>query len=43
LNWLFEIRGVGDDGVSEHVPAGEASRSIKIAEKFLESTKEILS
>jgi uncharacterized protein (UPF0332 family) len=43
LNWLFEIRGVGDYGVSEHVPSGEAIRAIKVAEKFLESTKEILS
>ncbi|MBX3036301.1 MAG: HEPN domain-containing protein [Anaerolineales bacterium] len=42
LNWLFEIRGVGDYGVSEHVPEGEAIRSVKVAESFLEQTKEIL-
>lgn len=42
LNWLFEIRGVGDYGVSEHVDSDEANLSLKVAEKFLESAKEIL-
>jgi uncharacterized protein (UPF0332 family) len=42
LNWLFEVRGVGDYGVTEHVAAGEAYRSVSIAEKFLKSVKEIL-
>jgi len=35
LNWLFELRGVGDYGVSEHVSSGEAYKSIKFAEEFL--------
>jgi len=42
LNWLFEIRGVGDYGVSVHVASGEAYLSINIAEKFLNSVKQIL-
>ncbi len=42
LNWLFELRGVGDYGVSVHVASGEAFRAIRVAEKFLESAKRIL-
>jgi uncharacterized protein (UPF0332 family) len=42
LNWLFELRGIGDYGVSEHVSSGEAHRSIKMAGEFLESVIGIL-
>jgi uncharacterized protein (UPF0332 family) len=42
LNWLFELRGVGDYGVSEHVSSGEAYRAVQVAEAFLESATEIL-
>jgi uncharacterized protein (UPF0332 family) len=42
LNWLFELRGVGDYGVSVHVASGEAYRSVKVAEDFLDSVKQIL-
>lgn len=42
LNWLFEIRGIGDYGVSVHVVSGEAYRALQVAEKFLESTKQLL-
>jgi len=42
LNWLFELRGVGDYGVSVHVASGEAYKAVQIAEKFLESAKNIL-
>jgi len=42
LNWLFELRGVGDYGVSEHVSSGEAYRAVQVAEAFLESVIEIL-
>ncbi len=42
LNWLFELRSIGDYGISEHVSAGEASRSIKIAEDFLKAALKIL-
>jgi uncharacterized protein (UPF0332 family) len=30
LNWLFEIRGVGDYGVSVHVASGEAYLQSKL-------------
>jgi uncharacterized protein (UPF0332 family) len=42
LNWLFELRGVGDYGVSVHVSSGEAFRPVQVAERFLESAKQIL-
>ena len=42
LNWLFEIRGVGDYGVSVHVASGEAYLAVQVAERFLESTKQNL-
>lgn len=42
LNWLFEIRGVGDYGVVEHVASGEAQLSVKVAEAFLRSANGIL-
>jgi uncharacterized protein (UPF0332 family) len=43
LNWLFEIRGVGDYGVSVHVASGEAHLAVRAAETFLKSAKQILS
>jgi uncharacterized protein (UPF0332 family) len=42
LNWLFELRGIGDYGVSEHVSAGEAFKAIKVAEEFLNAAVGIL-
>lgn len=42
LNWLFELRGVGDYGVSEHVSSGEAYKAIKVSEEFLASVLKIL-
>jgi uncharacterized protein (UPF0332 family) len=42
LNWLFELRGVGDYGVSVHVASGEAHRAIQVAEKFFDSVNQIL-
>jgi uncharacterized protein (UPF0332 family) len=42
LNWLFELRGVGDYGVSEHVASGEAYRAVNVAENFLTSVKQLL-
>lgn len=43
LQWLFDLRGIGDYGVSEHVSSGEAYKSIKVAEDFLAATLQILS
>jgi uncharacterized protein (UPF0332 family) len=42
LNWLFELRSVGDYGVSVHVTSGEALRSIRVAESFLNSAQSLL-
>jgi uncharacterized protein (UPF0332 family) len=42
LNWLFELRSIGDYGVSMHVASGDAYRSVEIAEEFLASVKRIL-
>jgi len=42
LQWLFDLRGVGDYGVSEHVSAGEAYKSVKVAEDFLKAALKIL-
>ena len=42
LQWLFDLRGVGDYGVSEHVTAGEAHKSVKVAEDFLKAVLKIL-
>ena len=42
LNWLFELRGIGDYGVSEHVSSDEAFRAIEVAENFLAITKALL-
>jgi len=42
LNWLFELRSVGDYGVSVHVASGEAFKAADIAEIFLSSVKSLL-
>jgi predicted nucleotidyltransferase len=42
LNWLFELRSVGDYGVSVHVASGEALRAVQVTERFLESIKQML-
>ena len=42
LNWLFELRSVGDYGVSLHVLLEDAQRAVKTAEIFLESVKALL-
>ena len=42
LNWLFELRGVGDYGVLEHVTASEAQKAIIVSEDFLQSAIKIL-
>lgn len=42
LNWLFELRSIGDYGVSMHVASDDAGRAVKVAEDFLGSAKKIL-
>lgn len=42
LNWLFELRNVGDYGVTEHVSQQEAERAIQAAKDFLDAIKSLL-
>ncbi len=42
LNWLFEVRGVGDYGGIAHVSEGEALQAIQEAEKFISAVKALL-
>jgi uncharacterized protein (UPF0332 family) len=42
LNWLFEIRSVGDYGGTVHVSAPQAEQAIQVAESFLRSVKSLL-
>ena len=42
LNWLFELRGVGDYGATIHVSQQDAVRAIEIAEDFLRATKSLI-
>lgn len=43
LDWLFELRSVGDYGVSLHVGSGDAHRAVRVAEEFFEAAKTVLS
>lgn len=43
LNWLFELRSVGDYGVSLHVGSDDARRAVGITETFLKAVKALLS
>jgi uncharacterized protein (UPF0332 family) len=42
LNWLFELRGIADYGVSIHVPKQEAEKAIDVAERFVEAVKKFI-
>jgi len=42
LNWLFELRNVGDYGVTVHVSPQDAERAIQVAESFLCVIKSLL-
>lgn len=42
LNWLFELRSVGDYGGLAHVSRTEVVQAIQVAEKFLQSVLELL-
>jgi len=42
LNWLFEIRDVGDYGVTLHVRREDAAKAIQAAEVFLNAVKAII-
>jgi uncharacterized protein (UPF0332 family) len=42
LNWLFELRSVGDYGVTAHVPAADAEQAIDSAMNFLQKARSLL-
>ena len=42
LNWLFELRGVGDYGGTAHVSRQEVDQAIEAASKFLGAIKHLL-
>ncbi|MBI4639471.1 MAG: HEPN domain-containing protein [Candidatus Tectomicrobia bacterium] len=42
LNWLFELRNIGDYGETRHVPPDNAEKAIEAAEAFLHAIKELL-
>ncbi len=39
LNWLFELRSVGDYGVTVHVPKQEAEQAIEAARRFVQAAQ----
>ena len=43
LNWLFELRSVGDYGASLHVGLDDARRAASISEAFFDAVKNLLS
>lgn len=42
LNWLFELRSVGDYEVTVHVPRQDAEKAIEAAEALLHAMKDIM-
>lgn len=42
LNWLFELRGVGDYGETQHVPHEEAEKAIESATRFVAAMQGLL-
>lgn len=42
LNWLFELRSVGDYGVIIHVGKDEAEESVKCVKAFLSAVRNLL-
>ena len=42
LNWLFELRGVGDYGETRHVPQADAENAIVAAEEFYAAVTQMI-
>jgi len=42
LNWLFELRNIGDYGETQHVPQEDAEKALKAAEAFLREIMKLL-
>jgi len=39
LNWLFELRNIGDYGITTHVTKEEAEKAIRAAQNFTDAIK----
>lgn len=42
LNWLFELRSVGDYGGTVHVSGQQAEQAIRVAESFLQTIRSLI-
>jgi len=42
LNWLFELRSVGDYGATAHVSQFDAERAVEVAESFVNAIKSLI-
>ena len=42
LNWMAELRAVGDYGETRHVPEPEANEAIKTAERIVAALKQLV-
>ena len=42
LNWLFELRAVGDYGVTIHVPNEDVEKAIQAADRFVKKMRSLL-
>lgn len=42
LNWLFELRDIGDYGMTVHVPQEDARQAVEAAQLFIEAVKNLL-
>ena len=42
LNWLFELRAIGDYGETRHVPQTDTEQAIDAAEGFLQAIKVLI-
>ena len=42
LNWLFELRGIGDYGATIHVSQRDAEKAIEVAEEFLRAIEKLI-
>jgi len=42
LNWLFELRDIGDYGTTVHVPQKDAKQAVRAAQLFIEAVKNLL-
>lgn len=42
INWLFELRSIGDYGVTIHVPENDARLAIHAARRFVKTAEDML-